>query len=82
LHTYANKCLFCDEEGVQRKVKDYKEVNTDLPFNLYFCCDLHFKANHKKRPAFKRFALKNGWVYRWGRGWARQDSQDWTLKEK
>jgi hypothetical protein len=81
LHTYANKCLFCDEEGIPRKIKEYKEINTDLPFNYYPCCDFCFKKNPKKRVQFGIFMKANGWIKNWGQGWRRANANDWVSED-
>ena len=74
-------CLFCEAPATLRKVKDYKEINTDLKFNLYPACDKCDSYSGKfKRPAFKRWTLARGWVRRPGRGWCRENANDWMMK--
>jgi hypothetical protein len=79
-HTYANEwCIYCEEPVSGEKIKIYKGLDCDQPWNVWPTCISH---SHRKKWVMTRKHLEaNGWVFKWGRGFCRSNANDWQTKE-
>ena len=80
LHIYANEwCLYCEEPISGERIKIYKGLDCDQPWNFWPLCVNH--SHRKKWVVTKNYLEANGWEKRWNRGFCRKESHDWISKD-